>query len=348
MNDYEKKTMDERRLELRIGSLVNARDGNCGHIQQLVIDPHQEKVIGLVVKPDFLSKSAVTIPIEQVEDVTESEVRLKLYCQQVLSLPEYKEDAPLALEDQRYFIEKDEFVTSSSAGIEILRAPGSRDPGMVESQILQKWRLPLAIGLRAAQHVFCKDGRIGRVHLLLLNPSGKIQGFVMQTGTWDHRDVIVPLDWIQEVDQENVHLSVEKQAVDQLDEYVGDELLAREINYEIRENNSLTETQFSEIGVKVQDGIVTLRGHVPTTSDKLPIENVVNSIPGVLGIENRLAADDELTIEVAQALGRDRHTRLAMISVNTRAGIVTLRGQGLWCINRWTSKVHPSIIGKVN
>ncbi len=59
---FEGKAMDERRLELQIGSAVVAKDGDCGCVQQLVIDPHQEKVIGLVVKRDPPSRSAVIVP----------------------------------------------------------------------------------------------------------------------------------------------------------------------------------------------------------------------------------------------------------------------------------------------
>ncbi len=75
---YEGKTMDERRLELKIGSAVFATDGNCGHVQQLVIDPYQEKIVGLAVKPDLLSKHLVMVPMEQVENAAEGEVSTPL------------------------------------------------------------------------------------------------------------------------------------------------------------------------------------------------------------------------------------------------------------------------------
>jgi osmotically-inducible protein OsmY len=184
----------------------------------------------------------------------------------------------------------------------------------------------LAIGIRAGQHVFCKDGYLGRVELLFLNPSGKIKGFVLRTGDWIHHDFIVPVDWVQKVDQENVHLSVKKQALKQLDEYVTDAVLAGEIDHAIWENNALWRTQFSEIDTTVQDGIVTLRGYVPKVTDKLLVENAVKIVAGVLGVENRLIADYDLTIQVAQALGRDERTRLAMVSVNVQNGVVSLSG----------------------
>lgn len=322
--------MDERRLELQIGSAVFATDGNCGHIQQLVIDPYQEKIVGLAVKPDLLSKHLVMVPIEQVENAAEGEVWLKLDCHQVQSLPAYTEDAPLPLGDQLYLVEKDESVTRSSVGVEILRASSSEKPGMVENQIAQAGRIHPALNLHAGQQVFCSGQHVGCFQLLLLAPSGKINNFVMRTIGRHHHDFIVPVDWVQEVDQENVRLSVEKEALERLDEYVTDLELADKIDAAIwgekAIKNALWVTYSSEFDAAVHDGMVTLRGHVPASTDRLQVENAVKSIPGVLGIVNRLVADYDLTIAVAQALSHDERTHLAMISVDTRKGIVSLSG----------------------
>ncbi len=320
--------MDERRLELKIGSPVIAKDGNCGHIQRLVVDPHQEKIIGLIVQSDFLSKSGLLVPVEQVENATESGVQLRIDCQQVLSLPKYEEELPLFLEDQCYLVDNEELVTRSSAGINVLRAPNSSRPGIVENEILKKTQLPLAISIRAGQQVLCKDGHVGHILYLLLDPAGKIKGFVMRAGSLlPHHDLIVPVDWIQEVEGENVHLSADKPALEQVDEYVTDAELAKKVDGAIGEMKAPWITQNSEIGATVHDGIVTLRGHVPTSPDKILVEKTVKSVTGVLEIENRLISDYDLTIQVAQALGEDERTNLSQISVNTRIGIVSLSGQ---------------------
>ena len=48
-----------------------------------------------------------------------------------------------------------------------------------------------------------------------------------------------------------------------------------------------------------------MRGHVATLLNKHRAEQAARSVAGVLGVENHLVVDDELVIDVAQALGRD-------------------------------------------
>ncbi len=318
--------MGERRLELKIGLPVIARDGNCGHIHQFVIDPRQEKVIGLIVKRGLLSKHGMIIPLELVEKSTESEVTLGIDCQQVFSLPRYEEGFPLLLQDQRYCIERDEIVTRSAAGIEVLRAPFSQAPGMEESQPGQEGQVHSAFNFQSGYQVLCRGQYVGPVQRLLVDPGGKITGFVLRTVSRPHRDLIIPINMIIVVEHKNVHLSVDQQALEHLDEYVPDAVLEEKIDHAIWENNALWMTYYSEFIITVKDGVVTFRGYVPTSSDKRMVEDTVDAFAGVLGIENLLVADYYLTIAVAQALSRDEHTHLAKISVNTRKGIVSLSG----------------------
>jgi osmotically-inducible protein OsmY len=319
--------MGEKRLELKIGSPVIAIDGNCGHIQHLIIDPHQERVVGLIVKNDPLSRHGVTVPFELVENSTESEVSLGLDCQKVFSLPRYKEGSPLPLQDQRYQIEKDSSVTRKSTGIEFLPAAGVGEPVMLEKPHFQEMQIPKAIDIRTGLNVLCEDGHVGRVNFILLDPSGKIKRLVVRADRKPHRDFLVPVEMIQVIDKDAVSLSLDQEAFDRLDEYVPDGELEDKIHHTIWDNNALWMTYYSDLHPTVKDGIITLRGYVPAASDKRIIENTVKSVAGVLGIEDRLAADYDLSIAVARALSRDEDTRLAMISVNTRKGIVSLSGQ---------------------
>lgn len=219
--------MDERRLQLKIGSPIIARDGNCGRVKRLIIDPYQEKVVGLVIKPDFLSKSGVTVPFEQVEEAAENEVRLRLDCQQVFSLPKYQEDATLLLGEEHYFIESDGIIDHGPAGTEVLRAPNSYAHGLRENQPGQGERIRTACNFNAGYQIICRGQYVGPMQLLLLDPCGKITGFVLRTVSQPHRDLVVPIHWIQVVEHKNVHLSKEQQELEWLDEYVTDEVLAK-------------------------------------------------------------------------------------------------------------------------
>jgi osmotically-inducible protein OsmY len=309
-------------------------------------------VIGLIVKNDPLSRRGVTVPFEVVENSTESEVSLGLDCQKVFSLPRYKEGSPLLLQDQRYQIEKDSYVTRSSTAVEFRPTPGAGEPVKLEKPRFQEVQIPKAIDIRAGLNVLCEDGHVGRVNFILLDPSGKIKRLVVRADRKPHRDFLVPVEMIQVVDKEAVSLSLDQEAFENLDEYVPDEELEDNIHHTIWDNNALWMTYYSEFDATVKDGIITLRGYVPAASDKRIIENTVKSVAGVLGIEDRLAADYDLSIAVARALSRDEDTRLAMISVNTRKGNVSLSGHGQCATIRYKAEglaaSIPDVRGVIN
>jgi hypothetical protein len=88
----------------------------------------------------------------------------------------------------------------------------------------------------------------------------------------------------------------------------------------------LRNTDYKQIGISVEDGIVWLRGHVVTFTNKRNAEEAARSIPGVLNVENNLVVDDDLVLEVAQALGKNEVARSERIAVGAHNGFVTLNG----------------------
>jgi sporulation protein YlmC with PRC-barrel domain len=76
-----------------------ATDGEYGRLQQLILDPYQERVVALFVrKLSLRSPHTVFIPEEAVADITAGEVQLKISREQVDALPEYKPDSGLVVE----------------------------------------------------------------------------------------------------------------------------------------------------------------------------------------------------------------------------------------------------------
>ncbi len=82
---------------------------------------------------------------------------------------------------------------------------------------------------------------------------------------------------------------------------------------------------YKNISVVVDNGKVTLSGHV--VKNKRYIEGIVHQVPGVTQVQDDLVADQDLAIEVAQALAQDPRTRPYHILVGCRHGWVHLNGQ---------------------
>jgi osmotically-inducible protein OsmY len=84
---------------------------------------------------------------------------------------------------------------------------------------------------------------------------------------------------------------------------------------------------YTPIEIVVQAGLATLRGHVNTSGERQRVEDIVQEVRGVQGLENRLVIDREVEVAVAQALGRDPRTRNYIVKVSSRFGRVFLQGR---------------------
>jgi osmotically-inducible protein OsmY/sporulation protein YlmC with PRC-barrel domain len=283
--------MIEPRWEVKIGSPVTVTDGDYGRLQELVVDPGQERVVGLLVRPHgWLPYHPVIVPENVIADASENEVRLNISREQVQALPEYLRDTELRMDGRTY---------------------------RVEDQLLL---------IRAGQRVFCREEPAGWVALLLLEPGGRITGFVLHTGPRIGRNLIVPITWIQRVAGNHVYVSAGKKDLQGLPDYGLDDALAAEVQGALWSDEILRNTDYNEIGVSVENGILRLQGHVNSKRNRIRAEEAAGSIPGVLGVQNDLILDQDVANAVAQALGNDEHTRFAKVSVGVHHGFITLNG----------------------
>lgn len=316
------------RWEVKIGSPVLTTDGEYGRLEELILDPDQERVVALLVQQHGLVFShIVVVPEEEVADATDSQVRLKISREQADALPEYTPQIGLVVGGRKYEVDDVSSAVRGTHGIEVGPAPAAQQPGMIESQFAESGREDLALRVRAGDRVFCRDGHAGRVSLILLDPRGRVQGLVMHTGHLPGRNLIVPVAWVAEISWENVYLSVEKWVLESLPDYRPDDALAADVDNALWADDILRMGDYHVIDVTVQDGIVRLRGHVVTPVNKSRAEDAARSVAGVLGVENHLVVDDDLVTGVAQALGREDRTRFERVDVGARNGFIFLSGQ---------------------
>ncbi|WP_454691734.1 BON domain-containing protein [Achromobacter aloeverae] len=97
------------------------------------------------------------------------------------------------------------------------------------------------------------------------------------------------------------------------------------------------------IGVAVQEGIVTLTGHVTSFAEKYNAERAVQRVKGVRGLAQELevrlspavhAEDDELAKRVADMLAWDSSVPAEKVHVKVQNGWVTLSGLVDWDYQR--------------
>jgi osmotically-inducible protein OsmY len=95
----------------------------------------------------------------------------------------------------------------------------------------------------------------------------------------------------------------------------------------------------ADIGVAVENGIVTLTGHVPTYSQKVTVEDVVRRVKGVKGIAEEIevrpvgsnrTADDEIAKRAVNPRGWNTSIPSGTVQVKVQKGWVTLTGKVEW------------------
>ena len=83
----------------------------------------------------------------------------------------------------------------------------------------------------------------------------------------------------------------------------------------------------AEIDIAVAGGTVRLRGRVRTLPQKLIAKFLVERMTDVGEVTNELIADPEVVRAVADTLAQDERTAAYVIRVDSRHGVVVLRGE---------------------
>jgi len=101
------------------------------------------------------------------------------------------------------------------------------------------------------------------------------------------------------------------------------------------------EVEAAEVGVEVDDGVVTLTGTVDSYAIKLAAERAAQRVDGVRAVANDLSVrgplthnDTDIAQDVADALERNVAVPLNQVEVTVQNGKVTLRGEVSWAYQR--------------
>jgi osmotically-inducible protein OsmY len=105
-----------------------------------------------------------------------------------------------------------------------------------------------------------------------------------------------------------------------------DAAIKEDISHAFRKDDVLRAIEYHEIDVQVKNGIVYLNGHIVSTTSQSRIKNAIRAIPGLLGLQNNLILDDELTLKVAASLGMLEHTYGCKFFTGASHGVISLNG----------------------
>lgn len=117
---------------------------------------------------------------------------------------------------------------------------------------------------------------------------------------------------------------------------MNDNILRQSITDELEFEPSI---DAADIGVAVENGVVTLTGHVPTYAQKTAVEGVVRRVVGVKGIAQEIevrpfganqTADDEIVKRALNMINWNTTVPKNAVQVKVQKGWVTLTGKVEW------------------
>jgi hypothetical protein len=204
--------MADTPTQLVIGTPVECRDGDCGEMTRVVIDPVTRTVTHLVVNPDDRGPGRL-VPVELVEAADEA---IRLGCDRA-DFDRF-EDA----EETRFLPGTGDSFESGQvlAWPSFALATGGAGGGMYDfganaALPVTYDKLPAGeIGVRRGERVHATDGDIGRVQGLVVDPADHSATHVLldEGHLWGRKQVAIPVALVAGV-PEGIHLTVSKEHV---------------------------------------------------------------------------------------------------------------------------------------
>jgi osmotically-inducible protein OsmY len=139
---------------------------------------------------------------------------------------------------------------------------------------------------------------------------------------------------------------------DQGQRQLTDAEIKESVYHGLLKDDVLQALKYFEIAVSVENGIVSLNGHIMNTTSQSWIENAIRAIPGTLGMKSNLVSDDKLTLEVTASLEKLEDTYGCKLFAGTSRGVVSLSGlvsaENVELLAEKCVAANPSVRGVLN
>jgi sporulation protein YlmC with PRC-barrel domain len=229
MTTRREATLISETREFTIGSEVTCNDGVCGELKRVVIDPVARALTHLVVEPKHRRQTGHLVPIDLVDSTTK-EIRLRCSMAEFEALEDAEETHFLPGASRHWGYEQGQMLSwpyyalrmGGGMGMCALGIGGGMGTGGLGmggmgagSRAIISDRVPVGeVEVRRSEHVHAKDGTIGRVQGLVIDPSDHhVTHVLLDEGhLWGEKRVAIPIGAVTGVD-DGVSVSLTKDEV---------------------------------------------------------------------------------------------------------------------------------------
>jgi sporulation protein YlmC with PRC-barrel domain len=199
-------------MDIPLDVEVLCSDGPCGKSTAIIVEPKTEKVTHFVAQ---VEGSQYLVPIEAIADSTADHIRLRWSRQELTAAAPF-EKSVFAGEDLGAY------AAPGITGASIAWPYDADNAYMLQAAAaayVPVEQVPEGeLAIHSGAYVEATDGGVGHVEEFLIDPgTGRITHLLLRKGhLWGKRDITIPLDQIDRVEEDIVYLKLSKEAVGEL------------------------------------------------------------------------------------------------------------------------------------
>jgi uncharacterized protein YrrD len=197
-------------MDIPLNVDVYGPNGRIGRSTYIILNPVTEEVTHVVVRENFNNHTERLVPMTDIQSSDTNMIRLA--CNKT------------GLSQMEPF-EEVEFMPTTIPIIEAsIPSDGFAWPYVVAKQerhfvkIVQRHIPPYERDLRRGAHVYARDGRIGQIDEVVVDhETMHLTHLVLREGhLWGQKDVMIPVDEIERIEEGSVYLKLDKQNIEAL------------------------------------------------------------------------------------------------------------------------------------
>jgi uncharacterized protein YrrD len=204
-------------MQFKEGASVLTADGQTvGTIERFVIDPHARAVSGLVVRQGFLFTEDKVIPVDLVATATEEKVTLRAEIGDPQDLPLFEEThyvAPTEGELDEGYAQDYYMPLYYYPPMGAVVPPVTYQPQVIHRNI-PNGDIPVATGAAVISHDGKHVGNVARV--ITDTQTQAVTHVVISQGLLFREEKIVPMMWVDVVEEDEIHLVVSAELLDRV------------------------------------------------------------------------------------------------------------------------------------
>lgn len=193
-------------MDIPLHAAVHCADGLCGESTYVIVDPRTKKVTDFVLREAEFPNTERIVPLDLIVESEPEKILIRCEGKDLGDLKPFTVDQFLP-GDADYGI-------YPPAGVMVWPATAPENPQPLEMQQID----PNSMAINKGATVKALDGDVGKVDEFLVDPvNNKITHLVMREGLlWDKREVVIPVEEIEKIEDDTVFLTLDKYAVEHL------------------------------------------------------------------------------------------------------------------------------------